>query len=608
MRKIFLIIITSFLFFSFQTKAQNVTIEGYAFETGNRGYLNEVKITILEKKSSALRGEIHSNIEGFFTITLPADQDYILRASKKVFKTTEQEFTTKGKKADEKVFLSVELDRKPGYLFDVTLSEKRNKKEVVDAIHGAKIEVYNNTLKKEILTLEDYPAPNFNVTFEQGNHYTIMIRKKGFFTKRMEAYVNVKGCILCFDGVGNVRPGISDVMTKNNTRGTLLANVELDRVKLNKSIKLEKIYYDLAKWNIRKDAAEELDKLLVTLKDNPSIIVELGSHTDCRGPDSYNLRLSQKRADAAVNYLVEKGIARNRIKAKGYGETQLVNECEDGVRCSERRHQLNRRTELKIIGFLDDDPYANLSLEEIIKEEQYQKMLEEIQNGEIIQVQEGEELPSEIQNSKNQKSNHNNQENHEGGGLSLNQNNNTTSSQIKENIPFEEPAHAAETVKTNATPISQLPTKASAERPTQPTETVLPSSASNQHSGKIVSSKDLEVLVDIETGQSKKTNRKKMLIDEEIVATPSIQLQKVPKDYTGFKVQVLVSNSELPHSHRLFSQHGNLTMEETKSGGFAYLLGEFAEKKDAEAFLKNIITPRYPNAKVIDYFKGKRVN
>ena len=70
--------------------------------------------------------------------------------------------------------------------------------------------------------------------------------KKGFFTKRMEAYVNVEDCILCFDGVGDVRPGVSDVMTRNNTMGTLLANVELDRVELDKSIKIENIYYDLA--------------------------------------------------------------------------------------------------------------------------------------------------------------------------------------------------------------------------------------------------------------------------------------------------------------------------------------------------------------------------
>ena len=168
--------------------------------------------------------------------------------------------------------------------------------------------------------------------------------KKGFFTKRMEAYVNVKGCILCFDGVGNVRPGISDVMTRNNTIGTLLANVELDRVELDKSIKIENIYYDLAKWNIRQDAAEELDKLLVTLSDNPGIIVELGSHTDSRGKDKYNLDLSQKRAEAAVEYLVENGMDAKRLKAVGYGEGSPIVEND-----TDENRAINRRVEFKIL-------------------------------------------------------------------------------------------------------------------------------------------------------------------------------------------------------------------------------------------------------------------
>ena len=403
MRKVILII-ASLLFFSSFVFSQNATLEGYAFETGNRGFLNEVKIVILEKKSRVVKGELFTNTEGFFTVELLVGYDYIIEASKKVFKSVEIEFSTNGILSNNKIFVQVEMDRKPGYLFDVTLAERRLKKEVVDAIQGSRIEVYNNTKKEETLVLEDYQYPNFNVTFEQGNHYTIMVRKKGFFTKRMEAYVNVKGCILCFDGVGNVRPGISDVMTRNNTIGTLLANVELDRVELDKSIKIENIYYDLAKWNIRQDAAEELDKLLVTLSDNPGIIVELGSHTDSRGKDKYNLDLSQKRAEAAVEYLVENGINSSRISAKGYGETQLVNSCSNGVRCSERRHQWNRRTELKIIGYLNTDPYEKLSLKEIIKEELFQKMLEEVQNQKIIEIKEGEELPSEIKEAKQKQS------------------------------------------------------------------------------------------------------------------------------------------------------------------------------------------------------------
>lgn len=129
----------------------------------------------------------------------------------------------------------------------------------------------------------------------------------------------------------------------------LVQNLYLEAVELNKAIRLENIYYDFDKWNIRPDAAIELDKLVKIMTENPTIWIELGSHTDSRGKDGYNLTLSQKRAESAVNYIISRGINKNRITAKGYGETQLLNKCSNGVACSDEEHQLNRRTEFKIV-------------------------------------------------------------------------------------------------------------------------------------------------------------------------------------------------------------------------------------------------------------------
>ena len=110
---------------------------------------------------------------------------------------------------------------------------------------------------------------------------------------------------------------------------------------------LDNLLYDFDKWNIRKDAEPPLDSLVTILNTYP-IKVELGSHTDSRGSFKYNETLSQKRAESAVNYIVSKGISRDRITAKGYGEYRLLNECADGVDCSEEEHQLNRRTEITV--------------------------------------------------------------------------------------------------------------------------------------------------------------------------------------------------------------------------------------------------------------------
>jgi outer membrane protein OmpA-like peptidoglycan-associated protein/tetratricopeptide (TPR) repeat protein len=124
----------------------------------------------------------------------------------------------------------------------------------------------------------------------------------------------------------------------------------LSPIVLNQEIRIENIYYDLDKADIRPDAAIELNKLIKILKDNPTIWIELGSHTDSRASDSYNKALSQRRADAAVNYIINVGgIDRNRITAIGYGESRLVNGCKNGVSCSIEQHQLNRRTEFTIV-------------------------------------------------------------------------------------------------------------------------------------------------------------------------------------------------------------------------------------------------------------------
>lgn len=114
---------------------------------------------------------------------------------------------------------------------------------------------------------------------------------------------------------------------------------------------LKNIHYDFDKSAIRPDAARILDNLLNIMIQNPTLRIELSSHTDSRGKDQYNMVLSQSRAQAAVNYLVGKGVERSRMEAKGYGEARLLNNCGNGVQCSEEEHQQNRRTEIKVLKY-----------------------------------------------------------------------------------------------------------------------------------------------------------------------------------------------------------------------------------------------------------------
>ncbi len=142
-----------------------------------------------------------------------------------------------------------------------------------------------------------------------------------------------------------------NVSTKGLTRSdTLHANIQLTTVKIGQAIAINNIYYDYDKWDIRVDAAVELDKLIRIFNDNPSMSFELGSHTDSRGGDLYNLVLSDARATSAVNYLIRHGVDPMRIVAKGYGEEVLVNDCGNGVKCTEEEHQANRRTQFTVTG------------------------------------------------------------------------------------------------------------------------------------------------------------------------------------------------------------------------------------------------------------------
>ncbi|WP_148041251.1 OmpA family protein [Rufibacter immobilis] len=166
----------------------------------------------------------------------------------------------------------------------------------------------------------------FQFTAKANQTYTIRGSKKGYLIKTIQV---VPDC--------------------RKTTDTINVELVLDRSAYNQAIVLDNIYYDLDKHDLRPEAMQELDKVVDMLKDNPTIKIELSSHTDSRESHRYNLMLSQLRAATAVKYIISKGIDPKRVIDKGYGETKLLNRCKDGVPCSEEDHQLNRRTEFKIV-------------------------------------------------------------------------------------------------------------------------------------------------------------------------------------------------------------------------------------------------------------------
>jgi len=117
----------------------------------------------------------------------------------------------------------------------------------------------------------------------------------------------------------------------------------------NKTYDIGEVFYDYDKAAIRQDAKPVLNNLVRLLKDNPEISIEIQSHSDSRGTNGYNQNLSNRRAQSVVNYLINSGVDKGRLQSKGFGESQPVNKCVDGVECTEAQHQKNRRTEFIVL-------------------------------------------------------------------------------------------------------------------------------------------------------------------------------------------------------------------------------------------------------------------
>lgn len=162
-------------------------------------------------------------------------------------------------------------------------------------------------------------------------HYFIIAHKNDYFATRTE--FSTKGKSIDRES-----------LTKQVTDVDFTHDIVMERIVMQKPIVLSNIYYDLDKADIKPEAAIELDKLVVIMEDNPEISIELSSHTDIRADHKYNMNLSQRRAQSAVDYIIAKGIEDNRIKAKGYGETKPIVENAQ----TEEEHQANRRTEFKV--------------------------------------------------------------------------------------------------------------------------------------------------------------------------------------------------------------------------------------------------------------------
>jgi outer membrane protein OmpA-like peptidoglycan-associated protein/tetratricopeptide (TPR) repeat protein len=210
-----------------------------------------------------------------------------------------------------------------------------------EPIKDVRISLEKNTGEEELHNEIDTTDAEGNVVFllEQNVAYTVTIAPANFDALTFEIPADNRDDIIGKFGKKEVTSTYEETTTSSTE----------ETPKVGEIITYNKIYFDYDKWNIRKDAIPEMEKMLTYLNKYPDVKVEISAHTDCRGSDEYNERLSKRRAKSARKYLIDKGISAQRMTEKGYGEYKLSNKCSDDVECTEAEHQANRRMEMFIL-------------------------------------------------------------------------------------------------------------------------------------------------------------------------------------------------------------------------------------------------------------------
>jgi outer membrane protein OmpA-like peptidoglycan-associated protein/tetratricopeptide (TPR) repeat protein len=295
--------------------APEVTLPGARFNLYNKQADGKLKLIAVDSTSNT----------GKYFFNLSPDKDYVVEADKPGYLPQFDTITTKGLDDEDTLVANMKV-AKDGFIVYGKVME--NDSLHYPGIWNANILIYEIRDGREYLFRELMARDTFYATaLPTEKNFKIMARKEGFFA-------------------GNVR-----VSTKNipPTVDSLRADIKLNKVIINKEYRLSNILYDFDKATLTDASKLVLDTLFEILKDNPSFVIDLNSHTDGKGSDPYNLRLSQARAQSCVDYLIKKGISKNRLVPIGYGMRKPVapNTNPDGSDNPDGR-ALNRRTEFKI--------------------------------------------------------------------------------------------------------------------------------------------------------------------------------------------------------------------------------------------------------------------
>jgi outer membrane protein OmpA-like peptidoglycan-associated protein len=310
------------------------TVEGVARDMSGKA-LPGTRIVLRNSEGSVI-GEDFTDDAGNFSFETELPGSFVLVGTRSNYFQGESVVAVREDSPDE-IMKDVILEKDPGFALAAVVTDKSSR----IPLEGVKVTLLNNmTGISEIKSTNaagEVLSPIRDKKLNERISYNIRLEKPGYLSKTVtyNRELNKEG-----------RYVVSDELNLTLQK----ADIGVD---LGKAMDLKPIYFDYGKYTIRTDAAVELDKIVQIMNENPSMIVELGSHTDCRGSAKANKTLSQKRAAASATYIQKRITNPSRISAMGYGESRILNgcECEGKVKpvCGEDEHALNRRTEFLIL-------------------------------------------------------------------------------------------------------------------------------------------------------------------------------------------------------------------------------------------------------------------
>lgn len=323
---------------SFEDKG--VFLEGIVVDKLTDEPICKSTVQYLENKNKV--AEDLTGCDGIFRDNVVVGKDYCFIADAKDYiKNSSVCQSTKNAKPGQTIFVKIPLEKAPASVNIQVLDKKTGK-----PIKSAEITLLDKCTNKKVVHQADENGQHcFEVTCKC--EYVAFAEFASY--KPGESVVNISDdcerLVVCGQPDGVTIPVYLE-------KAPEVVNVVdgLPDVPVNLTIELKSIYYDFDKDFIRKESEPQLQKVLQFLLENPTAVVEISSHTDARASFTYNIDLSQRRANSVVKWLINQGIPKERMKPVGYGETKVLNGCSDGVRCTEFEHQRNRRTEFRVIG------------------------------------------------------------------------------------------------------------------------------------------------------------------------------------------------------------------------------------------------------------------